>query len=124
MILGMHGFEFDEKSLSEKCRATDLGTSANDVVEAARGLGLSARKEYSTVDALRAYLERDLFPIMFINLLAIDGFNTTHAVIAQSISDSEISIIDPRLGNRTIDLEIMRYSWQRAKNVAIVIEKS
>jgi ABC-type bacteriocin/lantibiotic exporter with double-glycine peptidase domain len=123
MILGLHNLKIDEETLSEKCQTTTLGTSADDVVQAARELGFSARKEQATFDELRQYLANSIFPILFINLLAIDGYNTTHAVIVEEISEQEIKVLDPRVGIRDIDIELMRYSWQRAKNVAIIIEK-
>lgn len=124
MILELYDFKFDEESLSAKCRTTTLGTSADDVVQAARVLGFAARKEHATFEDIRQYLAADIFPILFINLLVIDGYNSTHAVLVEEISDKEIKIIDPRVGSRIIDIELMRYAWQRAKNVAIIIEKA
>lgn len=123
MILGLPGLKVDEEKLSEKCQTTTLGTSADDVVQAARELGFSARKERATFDDLRQYLASNIFPILFVNLLVIDGYNTTHAVIVEEISEQEVKVLDPRVGSRGIDIELMRYSWQRAKNVAIIIEK-
>jgi len=61
MILGMHGLVLDEDSLSRKCGTTTLGTSANEVVQAARDFGFRARKEYATFDALRIFLEMGFF---------------------------------------------------------------
>ncbi len=124
MILDLHGLKINEEALSEKCQTTTLGTSADDIVQAARELGFIARKEHATFDDLRQYLTFNIFPILFINLLVIDGYNTAHAVIVEEISDTEIKILDPRIGNRTIDIALMRYAWQRAKNVAIIIEKT
>jgi ABC-type bacteriocin/lantibiotic exporter with double-glycine peptidase domain len=123
MILDLYGLVINEEVLSEKCQTTTLGTSAGDVVQAARELGFSARKEHATFDDLRQYLAISVFPILFINLLAIDGYNTTHAVIVEEISGQEIKVLDPRVGSRDIDIELMRYAWNRAKNVAIIIEK-
>lgn len=123
MILGFYDFEVDEESLREKCRTTTFGTAAEDVVKAAHEFGLAARKEYATFEALRQYLTENIFPILFINLLVIDGYNTTHAIVVEEILESEIKFFDPRVGSRTVQIDLMRYAWQRAKNVAIIIEK-
>jgi ABC-type bacteriocin/lantibiotic exporter with double-glycine peptidase domain len=123
MILDLYGLKINEEVLSEKCQTTPLGTSADEVVQAVRELGFIARKEHATFDDLRQYLATNIFPILFINLLVIDSYNTTHAVIVEAISDTEIKILDPRIGSRNIDIELMRYAWQRTKNVAIIIEK-
>ncbi len=123
MILEMHGLVIAEGALSESCGTTAYGTSADDLVKAASKLGLHARKEYATLDDIRNYLSKNIFPILFINLLVIDGYNSTHAVIAEQATEEEIRIIDPRKGERMIDLELFKYSWQRAKNIAIIIQK-
>lgn len=123
MILELYDFKFDEESLSAKCRTTTLGTSADDVVQTARELGFDARKVRATFDDLHQLLASNVFPILFINLLAIDGYNSTHAVSVEELSETEIKVLDPRIGSRTIDIELMRYAWQRAKNVAIIVEK-
>jgi ABC-type bacteriocin/lantibiotic exporter with double-glycine peptidase domain len=123
MILEMHGISIAEGALSESCGTTAYGTSADDLVKAASNLGLHARKEYATLDDIRNYLSKNIFPILFINLLVIDGYNSTHAVIAEQATEEEIRIIDPRKGERMIDLELFKYSWQRAKNIAIIVQK-
>jgi len=123
MILEMHGLPIAEDALSEKCGTTVYGTSADDLVKAASNHGLQARKEYATLDDIRNYLSKNIFPILFINLLVIDGYNSTHAVIATQATEEEIRIIDPRKGERIIDLELFKYSWQRAKNVASIVQK-
>ena len=124
MILEMHDLLIAEDALSEKCGTTVYGTSADDLVQAASNLGLHARKEYATLDGIRNYLSKDIFPIIFINLLVIDGYNSTHAVIAEEIAEKGIKIIDPRRGERMIDIELFQYSWRRAKNIAIIVQKS
>jgi ABC-type bacteriocin/lantibiotic exporter with double-glycine peptidase domain len=123
MILEMHGLKIDEDTLSERCRTTTYGTLSIDLVQAARDLGFGAHKENASLNGLRQYLTTNIFPILFINLLAIDGYNTTHAVILEEISEEEIKIIDPRMGSRTIDGEIFEYSWRRAKNIAVIVQK-
>jgi len=124
MILEMHGLEINEDALSERCRTTTYGTLANDLVQAARDFGFDARKEYATLDDLRQYLTQNIFPILYINLLVIDGYNATHAIILEEISEEEITNLDPRMGHRKIDIELFNYSWQRSKNIAIIIQKA
>lgn len=123
MILEMHGISIAEDTLGERCGTTVYGTSADDLVQAASDLGLQARKEYASLDDIRNYLSKNIFPILFINLLVIDGYNSTHAVIGEQVSEKEIIIIDPRVGERTIDIELFQYSWQRAKSVAIIVQQ-
>ena len=124
MVLDMHGLTFSEETLSAKCGTDKFGTSANDLVQAASALGFHAKKEYANLDDLRNCLSQNTFPILFLNLLVIDGYNSTHAVIAEQLSEKEITVIDPRLGARTIDLELFQYAWRRAKNVAVIIQKA
>jgi len=123
MLLEMHGLPIAEDALSERCGTTVYGTSAGDLVQAASDLGFHAQKEHTTLDDIRTYLSKSIFPILFINLLVIDGYNSTHAVIAAQVTEKEIKTIDPRIGERTIDLELFKYSWQRAKNIAIIVQK-
>lgn len=124
MVLETQGLSMTEEALSAKCGTDVFGTSANDLVQAASGLGFEAKKEYANLDDIHGHLSQNLFPILFINLLVIDGYNSTHAVIAEEVSDKEIKVIDPRLGARTLDLELFQYAWRRAKNVAVVVQKS
>ena len=124
MLLEMHGLPIAEDALSEKSGTTVYGTSAGDLVQAASDLGFHAQKVHATLDDIRTYLSKSIFPILFINLLVIDGYNSTHAVIAAQVTEKEIKTIDPRIGERTIDLELFKYCWQRAKNIAVIVQKS
>jgi ABC-type bacteriocin/lantibiotic exporter with double-glycine peptidase domain len=124
MILEMHGFPIAEEVLGEKCGTNEFGTSASELVHGASLLGFKAQKEYSTLEGLRSHLSQNIFPIIFINLLVIDGYNATHAVIVEQIFEAGIKVIDPRLGERVIALELFDYSWRRAKNVAVIVEKA
>lgn len=123
MILETHGLSMTEDVLSAKCGTDVYGTSANDLVQAASALGFHAKKEYANLNDIRTLLSQNIFPILFINLLVIDGYNSTHAVIAEEIADKAIKVIDPRRGTRTIDLELFQYAWRRAKNVAVIVQK-
>ncbi len=124
MILEMHGVAIAEEPLGQKCGTDKFGTSANDLARTATELGFSAKKEHATLDEIRGYLAREVFPIVFINLLVIDGYNSTHAVVVEQVLEKEVKVIDPRMGERAVDVELFQYAWRRSKNVAVIVQKS
>jgi len=77
MILDYMDFEIDEPSLSALCQTDANGTSADDLVHAANQLGFSARKEYSNIKDVQKYLAQGIFPILYVNLLAIYTLSAT-----------------------------------------------
>jgi hypothetical protein len=76
--------------LRQQCGTTESGTLADDLVKCARTLGFAAEKEYSSLDRLRQHLAANLFLILYVNMLFIDGFDSVHAVGATEFEDQVI----------------------------------
>lgn len=82
------------------CGTTAPGTLADDLVKCARALGFQAQKEYANLEMLKGYLVENHFPILYINLLFIDGIDSVHAVIVTELQDQLLLVIDPLEGER------------------------
>lgn len=121
-VLQSYGHVVDEASLRQQCGTTESGTLADDLVKCARTLGFAAEKEYSNLELLRQHLADNLFPILYINLLFIDGFDSVHAVVATEFEDQFIHIIDPLEGERSIPLVAFEKSWQMLNNLTILVQ--
>ena len=120
-VLQNYGHVVDEAALRQQCGTTESGTFSDDLVKCARTLGFAAEKEYSSLDRLRQHLAANLFPILYVNLLFIDGIDSIHAVVATDIKDQFINIIDPLAGERSIPLPAFEKSWQLLNNLAILV---
>jgi ABC-type bacteriocin/lantibiotic exporter with double-glycine peptidase domain len=124
MVLDFHGRECDEANLCELCATDFSGTSPDALVDAARQLGFKAEKTYGEIIDLRNYQERGLFPILFINLLSIDGRDMTHAVVFEAITRNSIKVLDPWQNARSIPLDKFKIGWNKTRNLAIIVTKS
>lgn len=123
MILDFIDFEIDESSLSALCRTDANGTSADDLVHAATQLGFSARKEYSSIKDLQKYLNEGIFPILYVNLLAIDGLAITHAFVLEVVTTSSVTVLDPWRGRRKIRLQQFKIAWEKTRNLAVLVHE-
>jgi ABC-type bacteriocin/lantibiotic exporter with double-glycine peptidase domain len=121
-VLQNYGHVVDETSLRQQCGTTESGTLSDDLVKCARTLGFVAEKEYSSLDRLRQHLANKLFPILYVNLLFIDGFDSVHAVVATEFEEQFINVIDPLEGERSISLAAFEKSWQMLNNLAIIVQ--
>jgi hypothetical protein len=52
----------------------------------------------------KGYLAANRFPILYINLLFIDGIDSVQAVIATELHDQFLRVIDPLEGERSFPL--------------------
>ncbi len=95
---------------------------SDDLVKCARTLGFAAEKEYSNLELLRQYLSVNLFPILYVNLLFIDGIDSVHAVVTTEFGDQFIDVIDPLAGERSIFIAAFEKSWQMLNNLAILVQ--
>lgn len=124
MILDYLDHEIDETSLSLLCQTNADGTSADDLVKAANELGFAAQKEYCNSDDLQYYLANGLFPILYINLLAIDGLDITHAVVLETMTHNSATVLDPWRGNRrSIPLKQFEIAWKEMRNLAVLVSQ-
>jgi len=123
-VLHFYDHVADEASLREMCGATSSGTLADDVVKCAHTLSFEAQKEYTNLELLQQHLAANRFPILYINLLFIDGIDSVHAVVATELQDQFLRVIDPLEGERSFPLPAFESSWQMLNNLAIVVWKS
>jgi len=122
-VLCGYGYVADEASLRELCGTTSSGTLSDDVIKCARTLGFAAQKEYANLELLQQHLAANRFPILYINLLFIDGIDSVHAVIATELQEPFLRVIDPLEGERSFPLSAFESSWQMLNNLAIVVWK-
>ncbi|MEK7728777.1 MAG: cysteine peptidase family C39 domain-containing protein [candidate division KSB1 bacterium] len=108
MVLDFYGCERDEVSLCELCATDYSGTSPDALVAAAQQLGFNAEKRYADIFDLMDYQKLGLFPILFINLLSIDGRDMTHAVVLESITRNSLKVLDPWQNARSIPIDKFR----------------
>jgi hypothetical protein len=94
MVFDYFDFEINEPQLASICRADADGVSADDLVNAANELGFHAWKEYSTIVGIQAHLNNGVFPILYVNLLAIDGLAITHAFVLEEIARESVTVVD------------------------------
>ena len=103
------------------CGTTSTGTLADDLVKGAHALDFEARKEYSTPALLRQHLAANRFPILYLNMLFIDGFDSVHAVVATELQEESLHVIDPLEGERDFILPAFEKFWQMLNNLAIIV---
>lgn len=123
MILDYMGFEIDEASLSTLCRTDANGTSADDLVHAANQLGFQAQKEYSNIKDVQKYLNDGVFPILYVNLLSIDGLAIIHAFVLEVVTQGSVTVLDPWRGRRKIALQQFKIAWEKTRNLAVLVQK-
>ena len=124
MVLDSHGCEIDESSLSTLCETDFSGTTADNLVSAAQKLGFEAQKNHCSVADLQNYLTGGVFPIVFVNLLSIEGRDITHAYVLESMTRGSVKVLDPWHGRRTIPIEQFKVAWTKTRNVVVVVHKN
>ncbi len=123
-VLHFYGHVSDEAALRELCGTTSSGTLSDDLVKCSQALGFEAQKEYSSLKLLKQHLAATHLPILYLNLLFIDGYDSVHAVVATDLKDQFIIVIDPLEGERSLPLSAFESSWQMLNNLAIIVWKS
>ena len=87
MALLGYGVDVTEGELRALCDCTPFGTEALQAVDAARTLGFARTAKHTlTINELQREIARGLYPIVYVNLLPLDGIKGAHvfALIAQS----------------------------------------
>ena len=120
-----YGFEISEAELSVLCDCTFDGTTALQAVDAARKLGFTkTSKQTLTLNELKLINSSGLFPIVFINLLAIDGINQAHALVVLNISEFAVQVFDPAQGGeRLLRPNVFEMAWEARHNLTILVER-
>jgi hypothetical protein len=85
MVLSSFDLNLSEAELRERCDCTPFGTEALKAVDAMRELGFpDTIKCTLSWEELVNQLDADFYPIVFVNLLPIDGIREAHALLASS----------------------------------------
>jgi len=109
MVLGFYGVEKTERELGKltSCRPK-VGTSADNLVKAAKGLGFKAfYKDLAEIKELRAYLRKKI-PVI-VNWYSV---YEDHYSVVVDIDKENIYIQDPEFGHiRSMKLDYFKKIW-------------
>jgi len=130
MVLAGYGVKRSERSLRRLGRwRPDIGTVSTNVVQAARTPGFGASAEYLDVslDDLRDFLPRRLFPIVGINLAPL-GERGWHAQVVVGITSQYVAVYDPLYSSpanpeRQISHQAFDLAWAMSDRLMIIIAK-
>lgn len=125
MVLGSFGLDLSEAELRTLCDCTPaFGTSALNVVDAARQLGFPLTAKYNlTSTELEALVSGGHFPIVFVNLGPLDGVDEQHALVVVEMSESLVTVLDPLYGERLLLPDIFQAAWGLQRNLAILVAR-
>jgi len=129
MVLAGYGVNLSERYLRRLCRwRPHVGTVSTDVVQAARTLGFVASAEYThlSLDDLREFIQKGLFPIVGINLAPL-GERGRHAHVVVGITSQYVAVYDPLYSStanpeRRIAHQTFELAWEMNGRLTIVIE--
>jgi ABC-type bacteriocin/lantibiotic exporter with double-glycine peptidase domain len=122
MVFASFGLSLTEPELREMCDCTAFGTDALSAVDAARRLGFANSVKHNLqFTELKTLVEDGHFPIVYVNLEPIDGFDDEHALVITQISDVAISVHDPLRGEREIQVDSFLSAWRIQRNLTILI---
>lgn len=123
MVLMAMGIAVSEAELRKRCDCTMFGTDAFMAVDALRGLGFErSRKETGSIAGLMMELSAGQLPIVFVNLLPIDGIKVSHAMVVMDIQENGVHVCDPRLGERIIARVAFEAGWVMMQGLVILVE--
>ena len=124
MVLSHFNLSVSEAELRARCDCTIFGADAPYVVDVARQLGFDkADIQNITPDDLQTILDEGGYPIVYVNLLPIDGIEGTHALVALEIGDDVVTVYDPDQGERQLPLGAFFKAWELKSNLAIIVDK-
>jgi ABC-type bacteriocin/lantibiotic exporter with double-glycine peptidase domain len=124
MVLSHFNLAVSEAELRARCDCTIFGADAPFVVDVARQLGFNKTDiQNLTPDELQAILDEGRYPIVYVNLLPIDGREGTHALVALEIEDDAVAVYDPDQGERLLPLGAFFKAWELNCNLAIIVDE-
>jgi ABC-type bacteriocin/lantibiotic exporter with double-glycine peptidase domain len=123
MVLAAQGQIVNESELRERCDCTFLGTEALNAVDALRTMGfINSSKCTLRIAELIVELHAGLYPIVFVNLLPIDGINDPHAIVVTAIDEDEVKVSDPLQGERLLPRSTFDTAWAMMRNLTILVQ--
>jgi ABC-type bacteriocin/lantibiotic exporter with double-glycine peptidase domain len=122
MVLSTFELFMSEAELRLNCDCTPFGTEALKAVDAVRNLGFSRTVKCNhTIDEL-AQLEVNLYPIVFVNLLPIDGVKVAHAMVVVALAQGIVTVYDPLQGERNLPRSTFDTAWAMMHNLTILVQ--
>ncbi len=127
MVLAYWGHETDEVSLSMRCRTNVFGTSADELVDAARRLGFeSACTLWSKYSFLSLALKKNVPPIVAVDATILYGkqerIYTKHNIVVSEANSRRVVYHDPDFGqNLIVSPDLFKEAWRRARYEVILI---
>jgi len=121
----LSGFELDisEAELRKLCDCTPFVTEALKAVDAVRNLGFTkTSKSTLSIEELVTQINSGLIPIVFINLLPIDGIKVGHAVVVIALDHANASVYDPLRGERILLRSTFDTAWAMMHNLSILVQ--
>jgi len=124
MVLSHFNLSVSEAELRARCDCTIFGADAPYLVDVARQLGLSKTDiQNLSPDELQIILDEGRLPIVYVNLLPIDGIDGAHALVALEIGDDAVTVYDPDQGERLLPLGAFFKAWELKRNLAIIVDR-
>jgi len=124
MVLSHFNLSVSETELRARCDCTIFGADAPFVVDVARQLGFNKTDiQNLSPDELQTILDEGRYPIVYVNLLPIDGREGTHAFVALEIEDDAVAVYDPDQGERLLPLGAFFKAWELKRNLAIIVDE-
>jgi ABC-type bacteriocin/lantibiotic exporter with double-glycine peptidase domain len=124
MVLSHFSLSVSESELRSRCDCTIFGSDATCVVDVARQLGFDKTDIHNlSPDELQTILTEGRYPIVYVNLLPIDGREGTHALVALEIENGAVTVYDPDQGERLLPIGAFFKAWDLKRNLAIIVDK-
>jgi ABC-type bacteriocin/lantibiotic exporter with double-glycine peptidase domain len=124
MVLSHFNLSVSEAELRARCDCTIFGSDASNIVDVARQLGFD-RTDIHTLSPyeLQDILAEGHYPIVYVNLLPIDGSEGTQALVALEIENGAVAVYDPDQGARLLPTGAFFKAWDLKCNLAIIVDK-
>ena len=123
MVLSHFNLSVSEAELRARCDCTIFGADAPYVVDVARQLGFNKTDiQNISPDELQSLLDEGRHPIVYVNLLPIDGIEGAHALVALEIGDDAVAVYDPDQGERLLPIGAFFKAWELKLNLAIIVD--
>lgn len=125
MVFESFGVVLAESELREQCDCTPLyGTDALAAVDLARSLGFLQTAKYTlSLTGLAELIADGHHPIVYVILRPIDGVNDPHAFVVIGLNESEVTVLDPLKGERSIPVQNFIDAWAMKHNLAILVSR-
>lgn len=122
MVLSSFDLDLSEAELRERCDCTPFGTEALKAVDAMRELGFPKTVKCTlSWEELVSQLDAALYPLVFVNLLPIDGIREAHAIVVTAATPTTITVYDPLKAERVLPLSTFTIAWVMMNNLAILV---